>query len=142
MFISKGCLAFLSLSTIMDVYFYRLGIFFQSIFDVNSQVTWNTNYVGHETGNINGLTQEEGRWLIFCNNRVYDFRHFWMPLKFIIQTDPNSNWFCGKLRFSIWWSHFLMASGASCTKLFLPHLSEVKTFFIFVFTKSSLSQKT
>ena len=26
----------------MDVYFYRLGIFFQSIFDVNSQVTWNT----------------------------------------------------------------------------------------------------
>ena len=36
----------------MDVYFYRLGIFFQSIFDVNSQVTWNTNYVGHETGNI------------------------------------------------------------------------------------------
>ena len=51
MFISKR-LAFLSLSTIMDVYFYRLGIFFQSIFDVNSQVTWNTNYVGHETGNM------------------------------------------------------------------------------------------
>ena len=46
-------MAFLSLSTIMDVYFYRLGIFFQSIFDVNSQVTWDTNYVGHETGNIN-----------------------------------------------------------------------------------------
>ena len=35
----------LSLSTIMDVYFYRLGIFFQSIFDVNSQVTWNTKLV-------------------------------------------------------------------------------------------------
>ena len=29
----------------MDVYFYRLGIFFQSIFDVNSQVTWNTKLV-------------------------------------------------------------------------------------------------
>ena len=37
--------AFLTLSTIMDVYFYRLGIFFQSIFDVNSQVTWNTKLV-------------------------------------------------------------------------------------------------
>ena len=29
----------------MDVYFYRLGIFFQSIFDVNSQVTWNSKLV-------------------------------------------------------------------------------------------------
>ena len=29
----------------MDVYFFRLGIFFQSIFDVNSQVTWNTKLV-------------------------------------------------------------------------------------------------
>ena len=29
----------------MDVYFYRLGIFFQSIFDVNSQVTWDTKLV-------------------------------------------------------------------------------------------------
>ena len=38
-------MAFLSLSTIMDVYFYRLGIFFQSIFDVNSQVTWDTKLV-------------------------------------------------------------------------------------------------
>ena len=34
----------------MDVYFYRLGIFFQSIFDVNSQVTWDTKlvtYIAH-----------------------------------------------------------------------------------------------
>ena len=43
--VSRLYLAFLSLSTIMDVYFYRLGIFFQSIFDVNSQVTWDTELV-------------------------------------------------------------------------------------------------
>ena len=34
-----GILVFPDFEYNMDVYFYRLGMFFQSIFDVNSQVT-------------------------------------------------------------------------------------------------------
>ena len=52
------------LSTIMDVYFYRLGIFFQSIFDVNSQVTWDTKLVTYIAGPYSELTFVNGQYHI------------------------------------------------------------------------------